>query len=225
MHRKERMEADIFGRSTDSRAREHLFKWDRKRFYDYYFAGYDFETVVDVGGHRKIVRRYNGVLYRQELTPKEAVRIRVLCAGLAAVSAAAFLSGLFLHIVSNRCWYVMLVAGITALFFVRFLFALHPYIWSKREMREYEYRRGAQLLPGRKWPVLISLAGLAAAVCVMFVMEPGSYTHLELLRFVLLLLSGFCVWSIGSVESKVSYRELRPEDRKNLNHMKLQNRK
>ena len=215
MRRKERTSTDAFGRSTDPRETDFKFKWekkDRKRFYEHYFAGYDVYTTMDDSGHKKTVRQYIGALYRQEMTPKEAVRLRVIYAILAAVSSAAFLGCLFLNTASNKCWYVMLFAGVVAFFLVRFLFALHPYIWSKREMREYEFHRGAQLLQGRKWAVIMSIAGLVVATCVMFFAEPGIYTHLELFRFALLLVSGVSVWLIGVMESKVCYSELRPED-------------
>lgn len=219
MRKKDQISTDAYGRLLDSKTNEHSFEWsknfepNRKRFNDYYFAGYTTYTRIGSNGKKEIVRQYDGVLYHQEITPEQVIHHRILCAVLAAISVGFFGGSLFLNISSNKCWYVMAFAWVVGAFLIRFLFSLHAYIWSKQDLKEYEYTRGAQMLTKRRWPVLLSMVVLIVVTCSMFYVEAHSYTHLEILRFVMLTISGVCIWLIGRMESNIHYSEMQPKDR------------
>lgn len=214
MARHER-ETDAFGRPLEDSAVELIgLETDqtvRRSFYEEFFSGYSVRKIIrKTGQGTKIVREYNGILYQQQLGPEEAVRLRVLYAVLFTAASALWLVALLLNTQSNRSWYVMLVAFLSAVGLARVLLPLHTYVWSSYKLKEYEYRFGARLLPGRCTQALFFLLALALTTVIMLILEKNVFHMVELLRFMMLAGSAAVLALIRRREKRIRYTRILP---------------
>jgi len=178
--------------------------------YEKFFAGYDiYSSPRRRGIGRKIVREYKGPLYRQNLTSRQAVQLRILYVFLFLAALAFMIAALCLKTASNYSWYVMVSALFYAVFYARLLIALNDYVWSKRDLKEYEYQHGAKVLQVRTKSIMSAAFVPIAATIVMFFLQPGSFSALELLRAAMLIISGVLSLLIGRIEKKVEYTEIK----------------
>lgn len=184
----------------------------RHRAYGKFFEGYT-ERRELINGRARIVRIYTGTLYRQELTQRQARRVRWGYVAVFMFSVLLLILALSLPTQSNNRWYVSLCALAAAGFYGWVLLSLHTYVWSKRELTIYEYHYGSIALQRRPafaaGAVLIPLAGAAA----MLVRDALPFTSLEFLRDVLLVFSGCVMYSLRVLEGRIRYTTVESEDK------------
>lgn len=181
----------------------------RRKFYDDFFAGYSFRKVPRSNGcGTKIIREYSGNLYKQQVSQKQALFLRIGYAVLFLTSVFLWLYALMLNTESNRCWYVMVVGFCAAIGFGRLMLSLFSYIWSGQKLTQYEYQNGAVPIPGRCrttiWILLIS----AVIPVLMFVFQNWTHGTLELFRFGMLLASAAILKVLARIENNVHYLEI-----------------
>lgn len=214
--RKDRNTTDAFGRPVDSRFdRYEEFEQETvglpwtKRSYDKFFEGYS-ERKALVGKRARIVREYQGTLYRQELSNTKAKLIRILYAVLTVLAFALLITASCMNLRSNSCWYVVLFVYLSGIFYVRVFLALYTYILSARDMKIYEFVYGAMTLRRRTMLAACSIILPVVAAVLMLLAENQQFSGSEAVWILLLLLSAVSIGAIGAVESKVRYTEIDP---------------
>lgn len=208
MKRKKIFSTDAFSGSMDP-ARDENVKGTRRRSYDRFFSGYKFcEVPKENGKGTRIVRKYEGNLYRQELSERKCKQVRIAYLILFIISIGLFFGGLFLNIASNCCWYVMLCMIVPVGFYIWLAFILMTYLPSGRDLKEHEYLDGASRLVKACRFTVFGIVLMILAVVLMFIIEPESISIMEMIRLGTLVISAAAVWVMAIGENKIRYTSI-----------------
>jgi len=206
---------DAYGRKNESWWNKHM-DWvfnRRTRVYEKFFSGYQQMYTDRADGKRKAFTRvYIGTIYRQELSRHARIIIRIVYAALFFVATCLYASALCLPATSNIRGWVMLTVFLNLVFYARIMFALYAYLPAKQDYREYEYWQGARIIPkATKTAAYLTTVPILASL-MLFFLEPGSYSALELIRIMLIIIAGALIFLIGVFESRIRYTATPPND-------------
>lgn len=202
---------DAYGKTADSGRpeldSENILNGGRaQKAYEKFFAGYTEYSKLTVGGKRaKTIREYTGEIYRQDLTEKQGVmvRIRFVLGCIAAI--AMFTMAIVLPVASNNGWYTTLFGLMPAVFLAKLLLAAGTYSLSSRDMKIREYREVVLTMKKTTLHLWFSIAIAFVSTIYMFVTEKGSYSYLEVVRFLFLVAPGVIVQLLSYAESRIPY--------------------
>lgn len=197
---------DAFGRSTAAQDIGLEGKKTHKRSIDRYFSGYEFVQVPKRNGKgMRMERRYTGRLFRQALPEFKCRRLHFLYIGLYIISLGLFFGGLFIDVASNTCWYVMLCMLVPVAFYIWLANTLLAYLPAGSVLKEYEYFNGACRIITACHLVVGGLVLMIFAIVLMFLIMPGSFSALELVRMGMLVAASLLLLVMAVTESKQTY--------------------
>lgn len=177
------------------------------RSYHRFFEGYSEVTVPKTNGKGyKIQRIYTGDYFRQELTKKQRVLLRLLYLGLYIGAVFLFISSATSPISLNTTWYVVIaqVICVPFLFWLGLVFFFF-YLPAHQDMTIHDYRSSSPPLMRSALGASLSLAVAAFAVLVNILINPSQASTAGYLCFFQYLVSGLLLFGINRVEKKVNY--------------------
>ena len=174
--------------------------------YHRYFEGYSEITVPKpTGKGTRIQRIYTGKYYRQDLTKRQRVLIRILYVALFLCAAFLYTSSAILPLTINTTWYVVIPQAGSLLFLFWIIIAFLSYLPAERDMKIADYRSSSLYLLKATKGSAICLGITAVATLVFIMLNPSN----ELLRGLICTgeytLAGTIALAMNRIERKVSY--------------------
>ena len=145
------------------------------------------------------------ITYRQDLTNRQRILIRILFAVLFLCIAYLFVSSATLPLASNSTWYVVLaqVASVPFLFWI--VIAFFSYLPAGRDLTIDGYRSSSLALKKATLGAAISLGMVALATLVFMLLNPSNDLLAELLCAVKCLVGGLLALAMNQIERKIQY--------------------
>lgn len=203
---KKQYTTDAYGRSVDKRRtldEEPIHLGRAQKSYERFFEGYtEYRAIGRAGG---VIRVYTGDLFHQDMTEKQARNDRIRFGVVSAAAIALYIAAIVLPVRSNNCWYAALTSLIPAIFYTQLLLSAGLYCTSAQDLKIREYREITEVVPRVAFRLLVSLVVAFIGTVCMLVLIPGSWTGLEVVRFLLLAVSGATVQLLSKAQSNVSY--------------------
>lgn len=179
-----------------------------KRYADF-FEGYA-EYALTEGNRKRVVREYVGDIYRQHISDRKAIVLRILYVFLELLCIASFAAALIVPSPANSCWYTMLIVMLAAFFIIKNAFSVAIYALSKRDMKVREYRKGPLSFKKNTFYLCISVIIELVSVLVMYLLSRNIFPATEFVRCALLIFSCGLTLAISFIDSKVKYEKIIP---------------
>ena len=179
--------------------------WHSKAYHRF-FEGYSEITVPKPNGRGyRIERIYTGNYYRQDLTKRRRILIRILYVALFLGAACLFVSSAILPLASNSTWYVALPQAVSLPFLFWIVIAFYFYLPAARDMTIAEYRSSSLHLLKATRGAAACLGVTALTSLIFIVLNPSQEPLHELLGIVKYLVGGLMILGINQIEKKVNY--------------------
>ncbi len=211
MKRRKIVVTDAFGRKKESLHDEQKMPKNRKRAYERYFSGYEVREVPMKYGGTKQARVYVGDLFRQDLPENKCRLLRLIYLLLGIGAVGLFAGSLFLNAASNYSIYILFCVLIPVICFIWLGSALLAYIPSGHDLKDYDYREGALRLVNACRITSCGIGLVIVATLVMFVLQTGSFSAMELLRIGMMAVAIACLLVMAYLESRVKYIKIEGE--------------
>ncbi len=180
--------------------------FSHSKAYHRYFEGYS-ETIIPKsnGKGSRIVRVYIGDYFRQNLSPRKRITIRVLYVVLFVCAAVFYISSAVQPLTINSTWYVVLPEAISLLFLSWILLTFLSYIPAERDMTIEGYRSSSlSLLKATLGSATcLGIAGLTTLIFI--VLNPVDEYLSVLLCSGKFFAAGLFALAMNRIESKVNY--------------------
>jgi archaellum biogenesis protein FlaJ (TadC family) len=174
--------------------------------YHRFFEGYS-EIAVPTRDERgiRIERIYTGNYYRQDLTNRQHLLIRVLYIALFLCALGLYISSAIQPLLMNNTWYVVLFEA-ASLFFLSWTFVVFiSYIPAKKDMTINDYRSSSLTLKKATLLGAICLGVTALATLIFIIMNPQEEFTKTILCMAEYLLSGLLILGMNQIERRVNY--------------------
>ncbi len=174
--------------------------------YHRFFEGYSEVTVPKPSGKGiRIQRIYTADYYRQDLTERQRILIRVLYVTLFLCIAFLYTSSAILPLTVNSTWYVVIpqAASVALLFWI--LVAFFSYLPAKQDMTIADYRSSSLYLLKATMGSAICLGITALATLVYVRLNPSDGFPREVLCAGKYIVAGLIALVMYRIERKVSY--------------------
>lgn len=196
---------DAYGRVPDNPNDGPDESYYRRRSYEKYFEGYTTYQVIQPDGTKKAYREYTGPIYRQDYDSAQLTRRKVGLAALLLAALVLHFGAQFFNIPSNRSWYISFSAMIPMVFLVVCAFSLGTYLGAGAELKIREFREGVTRLSRMSRYAAISSAAPILTTILMFILQPGSFRTLDLLRFAMFGLSAAGAFMLSKLSEDIKY--------------------
>ena len=174
--------------------------------YHRHFEGYSEITVPKPNGQgTRIQRIYTGDYFRQDLTERQRILIRVLYVALFLCVAFMYVSSAILPLTINSTWYVVLPQAVSLPFLFWILIAFFSYLPAERDMKIADYRGSSLYLLKATMGSAICLGMTALATLVFIVLNPSAESPREMLCAGQYIVAGLIALAMHRIERKVSY--------------------
>jgi archaellum biogenesis protein FlaJ (TadC family) len=174
--------------------------------YHRHFEGYSEIIVPKRGGKGTSIQRiYTGDYFRQDLTNRQRILIRVLYVALFLCIAFLYTSSAILPLKINSTWYVVLPQAVTVPFLFWILIAFFSYLPAEPDMKIADYRSSSQYLLKAAMGSAICLGITALATLVFIMLNPSDESSRAMLCAGKYLLAGLLALVMYRIERMVSY--------------------
>jgi len=174
--------------------------------YHRHFEGYSEITVPKRNGKgTRIQRIYTGNYFRQDLTERQRILIRVLYVALFLCIAYLYTSSAVLPLTINSTWYVVLPQAVSLPFLFWILIAFFSYLPAERDMTIEGYRSSSLSLLKATMGCTICLGITALATLIFIVLNPSDELLGVLLCSVKFFVGGLITLGMNWIERKVGY--------------------
>jgi hypothetical protein len=187
-------------------------------FYHGYFEGYTETKVPKPNGKgNRITRIYTGEYYRQDLTRRQRVLIRLVYGALYLFALSAFLFSTTRQVASNNTWYVGLPGLLVAIPMLLMLIITIAYITTRRDMKLWDYKSSSINLKKVSLVTSACYGVLALLTVVFIILNPAEEPLSELVCLAGYIAGGLAVLAVNRLENRVKYlkvpnQQKRPEE-------------
>jgi hypothetical protein len=156
----------------------------------------------------RIRRVYTGAWYRQDLSDRRRILLKLLFSTLFVFAAVLFIICSAQYVGSNQCWYVALTqaGGIVGLVWMGI--GLFNFLTAKKNMTIAEYRSSSGTL---RIGSMIAAISFAAAMLMTLLFVLLQHTEIMVGREVMCaagyLICGVAVFTVNRIERKIRYIE------------------
>lgn len=177
------------------------------RAYHRYFEGYEEREQCNENGSLVIRRFYTGMYYKQDVSDKRRMLIRVLYGLLYTLGVAMFLYAATRQVACNNTWYVTIPSVGSLVSSVLTAVYLFFNITSPRAMQIRSYRDSHERLVTTSAFSAAFMAGTAASSALSLLQKPTA-VGATLLCSALYMISGICMLVIFLKEKIMHYLTL-----------------
>lgn len=192
------------------------------RAYHGHFEGYSEVAVPRRDGKgTRIERIYTGDYFRQDLTGRQRIWIRLLYVALFLWAVALCVSNAILPLASNSTWYVTLPQAVSIAFLSWIIIAFYSYLPAKQDMTVAEYRSSSLSLLKATWGSAISLGLIAVANLLFIALNLSNEPLRELLGAAKYVVSALMTLAINRIEKRVTYLSIPSQNQPPENSVKI----
>jgi archaellum biogenesis protein FlaJ (TadC family) len=174
--------------------------------YHRHFEGYSEITVPKRNGKgTRIQRIYTGNYFRQDLSERQRILIRVLYVALFLCIAFLYASSAIQPLTINSTWYVVLPQAASVPFLFWILVAFLSYLPAERDMKIADYRSSSLYLLKAAMGSVICLGITASATLVSIMLNPSDESPRAMLCAGKYIVAGLIALAMYRIERKVSY--------------------
>jgi hypothetical protein len=174
--------------------------------YHRHFEGYSEINVPKPNGKgTRIQRIYTGNCFRQDLTARQRIWIRVLYVALFLCIAFLYTSSAILPLRINSTWYVVLSQAVSLPFLFWILVALFSYLPAERDMKIADHRSSSLYLLKAARGSAICLGITALTTLVFIILNPSGESSRAMLCAGKYIVAGLIALAMYRIERKVSY--------------------
>jgi len=174
--------------------------------YHRHFEGYSEITVPKRNGKgTRIQRIYTGNYFRQDLTERQRILIRVLYVAFFLCVAFLYTSSAILPLTINSTWYVVLPEAVSLIFLFWILIAFFSYLPAERDMTIEGYRSSSLSLLKATMGCTICLGITTLATLIFIVLNPSDGLLGVLLCSVKFFVGGLITLGMNWIERKAKY--------------------
>jgi hypothetical protein len=174
--------------------------------YHRFFEGYSEVAVPRINGKGTIIQRiYTGNYYRQDLTNRQRILVRILYALMFLGIVYLFVSSATLPLSSNTTWYVVIsqVVSVPFLFWIFIIFL--SYLPAGRDLTIDGYRSSSLALKKATMSAAVSLGVVSLAMLVFVILNMSNMLLDELLLIIKYLVGGLLALTMNRIECKLKY--------------------
>ena len=176
--------------------------------YHRHFEGWSEFEEQKTNGKVRIRRVYTGAWYRQDLSDRRRILLKLLFSSLFVFAAVLFIICAAQYIKSNQCWYVAITQAGAIVGLVWMGIGLFNYLTAKKNMTISEHRSSSGTL--RVGSMIVSISFTAAMLMtLLFVLL--EHTDIMVGREVMCaagyLICGVAVFTVNRIEGKIRYIE------------------
>jgi hypothetical protein len=176
------------------------------RAYHRFFEGYSEIAVPNPNGKgTRIQFIYTGNYYRQDLTQRQRILLRMLYVVLFLGVTCLFVSSAILPLTSNSTWYVVLPEAVSVAFLFWILIVFLSYLPAELNMKIADYRSSSLSFIKATTGVTICLGITALATLIFIVLNPSDEPMRELLCSGMYIVGGLITLGMNRIEKKVNY--------------------
>jgi len=176
--------------------------------YHRHFEGWSEFEEQQTNGKVRIRRVYTGAWYRQDLSSRRRILLKLLFSTLFVFAAALFIICSAQYVGSNQCWYVVITQAGAIVGIVWMGIGLFNYLTAKKNMTIAEYRSSSGTL---RVGSMIAAISFAAAILMTLLFVLLQHTEIMVGREVMCaagyLICGVAVFTVNRIESKIRYLE------------------
>jgi len=176
--------------------------------YHRHFEGWSEFEEQQTNGKVRIRRVYTGAWYRQDLSSRRRILLKLLFSTLFVFAAALFIICSAQYVGSNQCWYVVITQAGAIVGIVWMGIGLFNYLTAKKNMTIAEYRSSSGTL---RVGSMIAAISFAAAMLMTLLFVLLQHTEIMVGREVMCaagyLICGVAVFTVNRIESKIRYLE------------------
>jgi hypothetical protein len=178
----------------------------RRKAYHRFFEGYSEITVPKSNGKgTRIERIYTGNYYRQDLTKRQRILIRMLYVGLFLIASILYTSSAIQPLMINSTWYVVLSEAGSLVFLFWILIAFISYLPAAENMTIEDYRSSSLSLKKATFGGSICLGITVLTMLVFIILNPSLELQKVLFCLAKYLMGGLVILSMNRIEWKVNY--------------------
>jgi hypothetical protein len=179
--------------------------WHSKSYHRF-FEGYSEVSIPRPNGKGTIIQRiYTGNYYRQNITDRQRILIRILFIILYGCITFLFISSAITPSLVNSTWYVVLPEAVCLVFLSWILITFYSYFQLTRDLTIEGYRSSSGALLKASLGASISLGLTALATLVFIFVNLPNKPSLEIFIVLKYLAGGLISFSINRIERKVHY--------------------
>lgn len=177
-----------------------------RKAYHRHFEGYSEIIVPKSNGTGTTIQRiYTGDYFRQDLTARQRILIRVLYVALFLGIAFLYTSSATLPLRINTTWYVVLPQAVSLPFLFWILIAFLSYLPAERDMEIADYRGSSLYLLKASMGSAICLGITALATLVFIILNPSDEFLRDMLCAGEYVVAGLIALAMHRIEKRVSY--------------------
>lgn len=177
--------------------------------YHRHFEGWSEYKEQNSNGKVRIRRVYTGAWYRQDVSSRHRILLKLLFSSLFVFAAVLFLICSVQYVESNQCWYVAITQAGAIAGLVWMGIGLINYLTAKMSMTISEYRSSSGAL---RIGSLISTLSFTAAMLMTLLFVLLQHKEIMFGREVMCaagyLICGVAAFSVNRVERKIRYIEM-----------------
>ena len=176
--------------------------------YHRHFEGWSEYKEQDTNGKVRIRRVYTGAWYRQDLSSRRRILLKLLFSTLFVFAAVLFMICSAQYVGSNQCWYVALTQAGAIVGLVWMGIGLFNYLTAKKSMTIAEYRSSSGTLRVGSMIVAISFtAAMLMTLLFVLLQHKGIMFGREVMCAAGYLICGVAVFTVNRIEGKIRYIE------------------
>jgi len=176
--------------------------------YHRHFEGWSEYKEQDTNVKVRIRRVYTGAWYRQDLSDRRRILLKLLFSTLFVFAAVLFIICSAQYVGSNQCWYVAITQAGAIVGLVWMGIGLFNYLTAKKSMTIAEYRSSSGTLRVGSMIVAISFtAAMLMTLLFVLLQHKDIMFGREVMCAAGYLICGFSVFTVNRVEGKIRYIE------------------
>lgn len=179
--------------------------------YHRYFEGYAEKYVTDDAGNMKVMRVYAGNYYKQSISDKARICVRLAYAVLFVFTAAAYVYAGVRAVSCIPSRYVELPIAVSLLLLIYLAMSVFYSLTASREMEIRVYRESSEALKRASLSSAIVLALSAVIDIVLALITNTEFSSQLIVCIAVQLLSGISSMGIYLIESRIKYDVLPPK--------------
>lgn len=181
--------------------------------YHRHFEGWSEFEEQKTNGKVRIRRVYTGAWYRQDLSDRRRILLKLLFSTLFVFAAVLFIFCSTQYVGNNQCWYVAITQAGAIVGLVWMGIGLFNYLTAKKSMTIAEYRSSSGTL--RVGSMIVSIS-FTAAMLMTLLFDLLQYNEIIFSREVMCaagyMICAVAVFTVNSIERKIRYTETPSEN-------------
>ena len=162
----------------------------------------------DTNGKVRIRRVYTGAWYRQDLSSRHRILLKLLFSTLFVFAAALFIICSAQYVGSNQCWYVAITQAGAIVGLVWMGIGLFNYLTAKKSMTISEHRNSSGTLRVGSMIAAISFVAVMLMTLLFVLLQHKEIVFgREVMCAAGYLICGVAVFTVNRIERKIRYIE------------------